>query len=140
MGIMTAPSPRPSDPELTAQAADFKPGAIPPTGGVAPEDAPAAHSAAEARSARDDLADGIDLIRRAARKALGALDPRIERAAESAVERLRELDAEATAVLRRSGGAQFAELETLVGDFGRELSSVLERVAKRLDADAPLRR
>jgi hypothetical protein len=111
-------------------------GAVPPTGGVTPEDAPPAEPApAEARSARDDLVDGIDLIRRAARKALGSLDPRVEQAAERAVEHLRQLDADAAEMLRK-GGRNIAQFETIVNDFGREVSSLVERIATKVEAAA----
>jgi hypothetical protein len=108
-------------------------GAVPPTGGVPPEDAPAATPGpAEARSAREDLVDGIDLIRRAARKALGALDPRVEQVAERAVEHLRRLDADASELLQKRG-VDVAHFEAIVNDFGREVSDLVERISTRVE-------
>lgn len=108
------------------------PGAVPPTGGVAPEDAPpAAQGPAAERSATEDLTDGIDLIRRAARKALGSLDPRVEAAAESAVKRLQELDDNAVEELRRRAGP---EVERLASEVGREIEGFVARVAERVES------
>jgi hypothetical protein len=123
----------PSDPN--AQAPDA-PGAIPPTGGVPPEDAPpVAGDTARERSASEDLTDGIDLIRRAARKALGSIDPRIEAAAERAVKRLRELDQTATDSFRRNvGGEVIDDVEQLANEVGREIEGFVGRVAERVES------
>src|SRR5690349_11005526 len=111
------------------------PGAVPPTGGVPPEDAPPAFSAsAETRSATDDLVDGIDLMLRAARKALHSVDPRIEAAAAEALERLRQLDEQASEAARQKLGAERGELEKILSDLGRDMASAVERVAKRVDS------
>jgi hypothetical protein len=124
----------PSDPN--AQAPEDAVGAVPPTGGVPPEDAPAAApDAAHQRSASEDLTDGIDLIRRAARKALGSLDPRIEAAAERAVQRLQELDQDATEAFRRNVRPEaLTEIEQLANDVGREIEDFVGRVAERVEA------
>jgi hypothetical protein len=134
----------PSDPN--AQAPDVALGAVPPTGGVPPEDAPAAApDAAHQRSASEDLTDGIDLIRRAARKALGTLDPRIEAAAERAVKRLQELDQNATEAFRRNVPSSphpsdrkrsdtLTDVEQLANDVGREIQDFVGRVAERVEA------
>jgi hypothetical protein len=115
---------------------DLSSGAVPPTGGVPPEDAPAAaRGPAEASSAREDLVDGIELIRRAARKALGALDPHVEQAAERAVTHLRQLDEDAAEVFRKRG-RDLGQLETLVTEFGREVSGLVERVAAKVESAA----
>jgi hypothetical protein len=119
----------PNDPN--DQASDA-PGAIPPTGGVPPEDAPpVAPGPAGERSASEDLTDGIDLIRRAARKALGSLDPRIEAAAERAVKRLQELDVNAVEELRRRAGP---DVERLATEVGREIEGFVARVAERVES------
>lgn len=101
-----------------------------------PEDAPpAAADAARERSASEDLTDGIDLIRRAARKALGSLDPRIEEAAERAVKRLRELDQNAADSFRRSvGNEALADVEQLANEVGREIEGFVGRVAERVES------
>jgi hypothetical protein len=110
------------------------PGAVPPTGGVPPEDAPpASGSAAETRSASDDLADGIDLMLRAARKALRAVDPRIEAGAALALQRLRELDEQAEEAARRKLGMDRGELEKMLSELGRDTMAAVERVTKRID-------
>ncbi len=122
----------PNDPNAQVPEA---PGAIPPTGGVAPEDAPPAADTARERSASEDLTDGIDLIRRAARKALGKLDPRIEAAAERAVKRLQELDTNAVEELRRRAGPEaLADIERLANEVGREIEGFVGRVAERVEA------
>jgi len=112
------------------------PGAVPPTGGVSPEDsASAAGSQTHERSATDDLADGIDLLRRAARKALRSVDPRIEAAAERALSHLQELDEKTVEPLRQKfGPLDPKRLETLVTDVGREFQAALERVTERVES------
>jgi hypothetical protein len=110
------------------------PGAVPPTGGVPPEDAGPAASA-DTRPAADDLADGIDLMLRAARKALRSVDPGIEAAAAQAVTRLQELDSKVMAAARENLGAEQRKLEQLAGDMGRDISAILKRVADRIDAN-----
>jgi hypothetical protein len=112
------------------------PGAVPPTGGVSPEDAASAPGTqAHERSATDDLADGIDLLRRAARKALRSVDPRIEAAAERALSHLQELDEKTVEPLRQKfGPLDQKRLETLVTEVGREFQSALERVTERVEA------
>jgi hypothetical protein len=123
--LKTAPDP--------AEAAGA-PGAVPPTGGVPPEDAPAAGAGpAETRSATDDLADGIDLMLRAARKALRSVDPRIEAAGAQALERLRALDDQVSEAARQKLGVEHGELEKILGELGRDLGAAIERVAKRVD-------
>ncbi len=110
------------------------PGAVPPTGGVPPEDArPASGTTAETRSATDDLADGIDLMLRAARKTLRSVDPRTEAAGAKALERLRALDEQAGEVARQRLGVELGELEKILGELGRDMASAVERVAKRVD-------
>ncbi len=113
-------------------------GAIPPTGGVPPEDAaPANGSASHERVAADDLADGIDLLLRGARKGLRAVDPRIEATAERALLRLQALDAAAVTSFQKASGLETAQLEQLTMDVGRDLAAVVERVAARVEAAFP---
>jgi len=109
-------------------------GAVPPTGGAPPEDAsPAGDMHEEHRSAADDLVDGIDLLLRAARKTLDAVDPRLEAAAAATLERLREIDETVTAEARKQLGADAQQLESIAKDLGRELSDAVQRVASRVD-------
>jgi hypothetical protein len=125
---LPASPPAPSNP-------DDAPGAVPPTGGVPPEDAGPAAAPADTRPAADDLADGIDLMLRAARKALRSVDPGIEAAAAQAVTRLQELDSKVLAAARENLGAEQRKLEQLAGDMGRDISAILKRVAERIDAN-----
>jgi hypothetical protein len=85
------------------------------------------------RSAADDLSDGIDLLLRAVRKTMDAVDPRLEAAAAGALERLREVDEAVTAEARKQLGAEARQLESIARDLGRELSDAVQRVASRVD-------
>ena len=127
--------PNPSDvtrPEGTASAGAA--GAVPPTGGAPPEDAaPSGDMHEEHRSAADDLVDGIDLLLRAARKTMAAVDPRLEAAAAATLERLREIDETVTAEARKQLGADAQQLESIAKDLGRELSDAVQRVTSRID-------
>lgn len=129
-------SPRtPSDESGAAQAAAARaPGAIPPTEGVPPEDAPPAGSARQESSAAEDLADGVDLMLRAARKALRSFDPQVERAAERALKQLQELDSNAFEEFSKAGRIDPKKLEQAAEEAGRGIASVLERVTERVDA------
>ena len=111
------------------------PGAVPPTEGVAPEDAPPARSTAESqRSAADDLADGLDLLLRAARKAAGTVDPRIERAAEEALGRLQALDAGMTREFARRTSAFAPRLEQVARETGKEVAELVRRLSERIES------
>jgi len=125
--------PRPAPPPTPTNPADA-PGAIPPTGGVPPEDA-GPSSSPDTRSATDDLADGIDLMLRAARKALKSVDPGLEAAAARAVTRLQELDTQVLDSAREHLGAEQQKLERLATEMGRDIAAVLRRVAESIDAD-----
>ena len=122
-------------------ARDHAPGAIPPTGGAPPRmgqfgDAGAGgtgSSAAPERSPADDLADGIELLRRAARKTLRAVDPRIEELAERAVTRLKELDEGANKEFS-ARAAQLQELEKVADETGQQLVAAVERLAERIES------
>jgi hypothetical protein len=124
---------RPVTPPEAVTAPDA-PGAVPPTGGTPPEDAsPSGDMHERQRSAADDLVDGIDLLLRAARKTLDAVDPRLEAAAAVALERLREIDETVTAEARKKLGADAQQLESIAKELGRELSDAVQRVASRVD-------
>jgi len=109
-------------------------GAVPPTEGVAPVDAPPDHSPATARSAADDLADGLDLLLRAARKAAGTVDPRIERAAEQALGRLQALDAGMTREFARRTSAFAPRLEQVARETGKELTELVRKLSERIES------
>ena len=121
--------------EQAAAAAEHAPGGIPATGGVPPQNGtPALSNSTDERAAADDLADGIDLMLRAARKSLRALDPRIEQAAERALTRLQQLDAGATAALKERAGLDAKKIENLAAEMGREIAAVVERVSTRVES------
>lgn len=109
-------------------------GAIPPTGGVPPEDArPATPGSATERSAAEDLVDGIDLMLRAARKTLRSVDPRVEEAAARAVARLQEFDTVAAENFREHAAKVDPKLAQLAQDAGQEIGSLVERLVGRLE-------
>jgi hypothetical protein len=112
------------------------PGAIPPTAGAAPEDAPPAQKSRTEHSAAEDLVDGIDLLLRAARKAMGELDPELERSAQLALERLRALDEEVTRNFHERAAVVAPRLERVARETGREVVDVLRRLADRIEANA----
>lgn len=121
--------------EQAAAAAAHAPGSIPETGGVPPQGgAPALSNSTDERAAADDLADGIDLMLRAARKSLRAVDPRIEQAAERALTRLQQLDEGATAALKQRAGLDPKKIEALAAEMGREIAAVVERVSTRVES------
>lgn len=130
---MTTPNEEASQVAQTAASTERAPGAVPLTGGVPPEDAEANPSGAKERSASDDLADGLDLLLRAARKAMHSVDPRLEAAAQRALERLQQFDSEASSALRERTGIDPKQVEKLAADTGREIASVVERLAKGVE-------
>lgn len=117
-----------------AASTEQAPGAVPPTGGVPPEDAHTGDSEAKERSASDDLADGLDLLLRAARKAMHSVDPRLEAVAQRALGRLQQFDSEASAAWRERTGTDAEQLEKLATDVGKEIATVVERVANRVES------
>jgi len=92
-------------------------------------------------SAAEDLADGLDLMLRAARKAMRTLDPRIEDTARRALERLEEFDASALSEMGRRAASKVdpQRLEKVAEEAGREILGAVERVAQRIE-DAISRR
>ena len=111
------------------------PGAIPETAGAAPEDAPPAKKPRPERSAADDLVDGIDLLLRAARKAVGTLDPELERSAQRALDRLQALDANMTREFSSRAASVAPNLERVARETGREVVEVLTRLTERIEAN-----
>jgi hypothetical protein len=110
------------------------PGAIPPTGGVPPQDAPPAFAEREDRSAADDLVDGIDLMLRAARKATRSVEPRIEATAERVVIRLKEFDERVANQSQPRAALDRKHLDAIANDAGREVAALVERVAQRVES------
>lgn len=108
------------------------PGAVPATEGVPPRTGTPANPDGPERSASEDLADALDLLRRAARKSLHAVDPRIEQLAERAVMQLRELDEQALHEFS-AGRARFQDLEQAAQQAGRDVLATLERVVEGVD-------
>jgi hypothetical protein len=109
-------------------------GAVPPTDGVPPQDAPPAHQSTDnPRSAADDLADGLDLLLRAARKATGSVDPLIERAAAQALERLQAFDAGMTREFARRTTALAPKLEQVARETGKEVADLVRRLSERIE-------
>ena len=113
-------------------------------------------SSEETASAARDLADGLDLMMRAARKALRGLEAgRLEEMGRKAKENLERLDPKAVSELGRKAkekvesldrkkveelGRKAAQkldprnIEEVAEEAGRELIAVVERVAERVDA------
>jgi len=120
--------------ESTAAAEAETPGAIPPTGGVPPQDAPPAATAREDRSAADDLVDGIDLMLRAARSSMRSVEPHIEATAERVLVRLQQFDESAEKQSQPRAALDRKQLEAIATDAGREIAALVERVARRVES------
>lgn len=122
-----------SEKHAVAAAIADAPGAVPPTQGVPPSHGAPSKSEAPQRSATENLADALELLRRAARKTLGEVDPRMEAIAERAVTQLRALDAQVI----RDLAADRARLEQLAqasDQAGRMIVSAVERMAQGIDS------
>jgi hypothetical protein len=106
------------------------PSAAPPSSGRSePSDNPT--------SASDDLADGLDLMFRAAKKAARTVDPaNVERLGRRAVESIGHLKREGVAHLGRQAKRKLdpKRVEEIAEEAGKELLRVVERVAERVDA------
>lgn len=116
----------PADPGKDAESA--------PSGGGGPE-APAGEQE-EARSASSDLADGLELMLRAARKAMRGIDPgRIEELGRRAVSSVENLDRRKVGELGRKAAKNLdpRRIEEIAEEAGRELLGVVERVADRVE-------
>ena len=91
----------------------------------------------DAAGAVDDLTHGLDLIMRAARKAVRNIDPKhIEELGQRAKRSLEELDREKVRDLGRRAAQTLdpKKIEEIANEAGRELLNVVERVAERVDA------
>jgi hypothetical protein len=121
-------------------AIDQAPGAVPPTEGVPPKEGVGGAAPRSESSAIEDLADGLDLMVRAARKAMRSVDPRIEETADRALRQLRELDAVALHEIGKVTGVDPKKIEQAADEAGREIARVVDTVAQRIDALFPRKR
>lgn len=113
----------------------MRPVEIPPAEQTPADVPPHGPGAGHERSAADDLADGLDLMLRAARKALHSLDPRIEEAGKKALERLEALDASALETAKRARERlDVGKLEQAAQEAGREVVKTVERLAERIES------
>ena len=89
------------------------------------------------RSASADLADGLELMLRAARKAMRGIDPgRIEELGRRAVSSVENLDRRKVGEIGRKAARNLdpRRIEEIAEDAGRELLGVVERVAERVES------
>lgn len=103
----------------------------PPKGPTASEPPPAAE-----RSASKDLADGLQLMLSAAKKALRNVDPsKVEEVGRRALRNLETIDAKKVGELGRKAARNLdpRKIEEVAEDAGREILSVMERVAERVE-------
>lgn len=90
-----------------------------------------------ASSASQDLAEGLDLMLRAAKKALSRVNTgKLEEAGRRAVERLETLDAAKVSELGKKAAKNLdpRRIEEIAEEAGRELIHVIERVADRVES------
>ena len=90
----------------------------------------------KASSASEDLAEGLDLMLRAARKALNRVNTgKLEAAGRRAVEKLETLDARKVGELGKKAAKNLdpRRIEEIAEEAGRELINVIERVADRVE-------
>ncbi|MEZ4222415.1 MAG: hypothetical protein R3B13_15865 [Polyangiaceae bacterium] len=90
----------------------------------------------DARGASQDLADGLELMLRAARKVVKKVDPtKIESAGRRAMESLESLDTKRVSEIGKKAAKNLdpKKIEEVAGDAGRELLNVIERVADRME-------
>lgn len=93
-------------------------------------------SAGAEQSAAEDLAAGLDLMVRAARKALKNIEPaRIEELGKRAMRSVETLDRKAVSELGKKAAKNLdpRRIEEVAEEAGRELMSVIERVAERVE-------
>ena len=129
MATSSPRSSRASETDAIHAASEHAPGAIPETDGVPPRTGSFRHSQPDERTVAEDLADGLELLRRAARKTVRAADPRLESLAERALVALKELDDEAEEQFSKRREA----LERAAQEAGREIVTAVERVAHRIE-------
>jgi len=88
-------------------------------------------------SASRDLADGLDLMMRAARKAMRGFDRgKLEDLGRRAVRSVENLDPSQVGELGRKAARNLdpRKIEEVAQDAGRELMNVIERVSDRIDS------
>src|ERR1044071_8716300 len=89
------------------------------------------------RSASRDLAEGLELMLRAARKAVKSVDPaKFEALGRRAVGHLENLDRKRVGELGRKAAKNLdpRRIEEIAEEAGRELLNVVERVAERVES------
>jgi hypothetical protein len=93
--------------------------------------------ARDATSASEDLSEGLDLMLRAARKAMSRVNSsKLEAAGRRAIEKLESLDAKKVGELGKKAAKNLdpRRIEEIAEEAGRELISVIERVADRVES------
>lgn len=88
------------------------------------------------RGAAQDLAEGLDLVLRAAKKAVKNLDPaRLEELGRRAVKTVEQIDKRQVEEMGRVAKKHLdpRKVEEVAEEAGRELLAVVERVADRID-------
>ncbi len=98
-------------------------------------DAPASGAQRERRPS-EDLAEGLELMLRAARKAVRGIDPaRIEELGRRAIRSVEGLDRQKVQDLGRKAARNLdpKKIEEVAEEAGRELLAVVERVADRVE-------
>jgi hypothetical protein len=89
------------------------------------------------RSASRDLAEGLELMLRAARKAVKSVDPgKLEALGRRAVQNLENLDRKRVGEFGRKAAKNLdpRRIEEIAEEAGRELLNVVERVAERVES------
>lgn len=102
-----------------------------------PEGEQSTDQARPERGASQDLADGLELMLRAARKAVRHVEPgRLEELGRRALGSLENLDKRKVGELGRKAARNLdpRRIEEIAEEAGRELLGVVERVADRVDA------
>lgn len=123
----------PSDPNAEAQAAP------PAAGPASQQDEPSAREGAESgseRSAAEDLAAGLDLMLRAAKKALKNIEPtHLEELGKRAMRTVENLDRKKVSDFGKKAAKNLdpRKIEEVAEEAGKELMSVIERVAERVE-------
>lgn len=105
--------------------------------GGAEQAEPGAQEPGPGRTASADLADGLELMLRAARKAMRGIDPgRIEELGRRAVQSVENLDRRKVGEIGRKAARNLdpRRIEEIAEDAGRELLGVVERVAERVES------
>jgi hypothetical protein len=105
--------------------------------GAPPEQEEAPGSATGQGGAAEDLAQGLELMLRAARKAVRNIEPsRLEALGRRAMQSIETLDARKVGQIGRNAVKNLdpKRIEEIAEDAGRELLGVVERVAERVES------